>query len=197
MCENHETLLAFWFGDTLTGGPVSPDYGKLWFGKDERVDAEIAQRFGPLLERADELPWEGSAVKALAQVVLLDQLPRNIFRGRPESFACDVRALEASLRSLELGYDGQVPVVPRAFFYLPLEHSEDLAMQERCVALFRQMLEEAPPQHRGHCEGYLDYAERHRVIIARFGRFPHRNAILGRPSTPEEVEFLRQPGSGF
>jgi len=199
MQENAQTILEFWFGDLLGGGPVTAEYGKHWFGKNEKVDAEIARTFGPLLDEAVNpgFDWSQSADGALAQVVLLDQFSRNIYRGQPRSFAFDPLALQLAQEALMRGYDKQVPVVPRAFFYLPFEHCEELVMQERSVDLFKALLAGAPEDQRGTCEGYLDYAERHRVIIQRFGRFPHRNAILGRESTAEEVEFLKQPGSGF
>lgn len=199
MQENAQTILQFWFGGLLAGGPMTAEYGKLWFGKDEKVDAEIARRFGPLLGEAVRpgFDWPQNAEGALAQVVLLDQFSRNIYRGQPRSFAFDSLALTLAKEALMRGDDKQVPVVPRAFFYLPFEHCEDLAMQERSVELFKALLANAPEEQRRTCKGYLDYAERHRVIIQRFGRFPHRNVILGRESTAEEIEFLKQPGSGF
>ncbi|MCY1012744.1 DUF924 domain-containing protein [Nannocystis pusilla] len=124
----------------------------------------------------------------MALVILLDQFPRNMFRGTPEAFASDAKAREVANAALDAGHEHALTQEERLFLYLPLEHSEELADQERCVELMRA-LDETPM--------WLDYAVRHRDVIARFGRFPHRNAVLGRESTAEECEFLMQPGSSF
>ena len=133
----------------------------------------------------------------MALILCCDQFPRNIFRGTPGAFAYDARALQLSLSGIERGWDRQLRCVERAFFYLPLEHSEDRGHQERSVELFGELLREAPEAQKSGFESFLDYARRHREIIAQFGRFPHRNRILGRVSTPEERAFLKQPGSSF
>ena len=176
-----EAVIAFWF---------APGLDERWFVADPAFDAEIRERFQPLVERAaagDCDDWIGSPRGALALCLLLDQFPRNIWRGSPLAYACDAKAREVSRAVIAAGLDRQLPAQQRPFLYLPFEHSEDLADQERCVDLMRDLDDEE----------LLDYARRHRDIVARFGRFPHRNAVLGRESTAEEVEFLQQPGSSF
>ena len=166
-----------------------------WFRKDEAFDAHIRARFGALIDAAIEgglRAWEATPHGALARLIVLDQLTRNVYRGTPRAFAGDAQALALAVALTQAGQDRLLPPMLRAFAYLPFEHAEDLAMQARAVELF-QLLSQAQPGF----DGMLDYAQRHQEVIARYGRFPHRNAILGRPSTPEEVEFLRQPGSSF
>jgi uncharacterized protein (DUF924 family) len=183
-----QDVLDFWFG---TGA----DYGKRhkrWFEKDAAVDALITQRFLGLYEDlAQSTDWLDSAAPCLARIIVLDQFPRQIFRGKPRAFGSDPQALQAARLALERGYDrGRLPV-ERLFFYMPFEHSEVLADQELACELT------APLAAFRETDDVLRYAIAHRAIIRRFGRFPHRNAILGRPSTPEEIEFLKQPGSSF
>jgi uncharacterized protein (DUF924 family) len=200
MTTDIQSLLDFWFGDILTGAPLTAEKSRLWFGKSESVDREMAARFSGLVERAGKGlldSWAKTSEGLLALLVLLDQFPRNIYRGQPRAFAFDPLALKLALRVVDSGLDHQLPVLARAFVYLPLEHSESLAMQDRAVELFTRLLQEAPDQHRTACASYLDYAERHRDVIVRFGRYPHRNAILGRVSTAAEAAFLLQPGSSF
>lgn len=188
-----QDVLDFWFLP-----PDNPDYGQSrveWFRKDEAFDAHIRARFGALIDAAIEgglRAWEATPHGALARLIVLDQLTRNVYRGTPRAFAGDAQALALAVALTQAGQDRLLPPMLRAFAYLPFEHAEDLAMQARAVELF-QLLSQAQPGF----EGMLDYAQRHQEVIARYGRFPHRNAILGRPSTPEEVEFLRQPGSSF
>jgi len=188
-----EALLDFWFG-----APTSPGYGSNrseWFRKDPAFDASIRDRFGPLIERAlrGELEdWAGTSRGALAQVIVLDQFTRNVFRDTPRAFAGDARALQAARAMVGSRQDEALPPFERTFAYLPFEHAEGLAMQQESVHLYARLAALDPGQASG-----LDYAQRHRVIIERFGRFPHRNAVLGRHSTPEEIEFLKTPGSGF
>jgi uncharacterized protein (DUF924 family) len=188
-----QAVIDFWFG-----APGSPERGTqraVWFRKDPAFDASIAQRFGPLVERAlaGELrDWDAEPASALARIVLLDQFTRNIFRDTARAFAGDRLALEAARSAVAAGRDRAVPPEQRGFVYLPFEHAEDLAAQDEALRLFSALEAEAPA-----LEGLVDYARRHRAIVERFGRFPHRNALLRRPSTPEELEFLRQPGSGF
>lgn len=185
-------VLAFWFGTPDDAEFTKPR--RAWFTKDPAFDAEIRRRFGRLYEdalagRCDH--WRDDPQACLALILLFDQFSRNMFRDTPRAFAADPRALELARHAVAMGFDRRVPVVHRAFFYLPFEHSEDIADQHRAVALF-----EAVDPHPGKAEG-IDYAVRHRDIIARFGRFPHRNAILGRESTAEEIAFLNQPNSSF
>jgi len=187
-----QPVLDFWF---LT--PDNADHGKSrpeWFRKDPAFDESIRARFAAMIERAvagGYREWDIDLHGALARIILLDQFTRNVFRDTPRAFAGDPLAEEAALAMIESGRDRLLHPLERWFVYLPLEHAEDLEIQERSLGLFAALAKD---------EGMGDimqYAQRHRDIIARFGRFPHRNKILGRPSTPEEVEFLKQPGSGF
>ena len=181
-------VLGFWFGSPP--GPSRPE----WFRKDAAFDAQIRERFGELHEAASrrELEsWRGAPESMLALVVVLDQFSRNLHRGDPRAFAQDAHARECANEALARGDERVLLPVQRQFLYLPLEHSEDLADQERCVELMRT-LEQFP-----ETRGLTQWAEKHRVIIARFGRFPHRNTALGRASTPEEIAFLAGPDSSF
>lgn len=189
--ERAEAVLGFWFGEPEDGAARPRE---VWFQRDEDFDAGISSRFRADYERAatGELDdWLATPRGALALAILLDQFPRNLFRGSARAFETDARARSVARTALERGYDVRVSSVERWFFYLPFEHSEDLDDQRLSVELFATL---------GDDEGsrmVQDYAGRHMEIIERFGRFPHRNATLGRPSTPEEEEFLRQPGSSF
>lgn len=188
-------ILDFWFdrpGFAARGEPLAPR--RCWWQKDEAFDAAIRTTFGAAVETALQggfTTWTGDAESALALAILLDQFPRNIFRGTARAFAGDMRARMVARGAIDRGYDIGVPPVERQFFYMPFQHSEDLADQGFGMLLFAA-LEKALPGH-----DILDHAEKHRAIIAQFGRFPHRNAALGRNSTPEETEFLRRPGSSF
>ncbi len=198
--ETPQTVLEYWFGTNSDDAVVAREQASLWWSHDPQVDAEIRARFQPLVEQAAAGAldgWAGSPEGRLALILVTDQFPRNIFRGAPQAFAYDEIALRLSLDGLAGGEDRQLRPIHRVFLYLPLEHSEDLEHQVRCVALFRQLASDVPETHTKVFEGFLDYAEQHHAIIERFGRFPHRNAILGRESTPAEIEFLQQPGSSF
>jgi uncharacterized protein (DUF924 family) len=175
------------------GEPRGPRQ-KRWFEKDPAFDAGISSRFLPLheaLARSEEEEWLEEPPQCLARILVLDQFPRNMFRGTARAFATDPLALQAARHALGRGYDHGLLPVERLFIYLPFEHSESLEDQERACELCRPLA--AFPE----TDDAYRYAVAHRDIIARFGRFPHRNAILGRASTPEELEFLKQPGSGF
>jgi len=195
-----EEILDFWFGELSPDGPVSAARRRLWFGGDEETDRLIGERFGRDLEaarRGDYDGWRDSPQGALALIVVLDQFPRNIYRGSAQAYASDAKALNLSLEGMAQGQDRFLAVAEKAFFYLPLEHAEESAMQRLSVAAFTRLWREAPVGGKKMAEGFLDFAIRHREIIERFGRFPHRNAVLGRPSTAEEEAFLREPGSSF
>lgn len=167
-----------------------------WFRKDDAFDAQIRAQFGELVEQALQgglRHWDDEGTQGtLARIVVLDQFTRNIHRGTPKAFAGDALALEAALALDDSGANQTLPPVQRVFAYLPFEHAESLSMQLRSVDLFDMLRSSATG-----FDSTFDYARRHYEIIRRFGRFPHRNAILGRASTAEEVEFLKQPGSGF
>lgn len=189
-----DAILDFWFPADQTRA------NQLWWGKQPELDAEIRERFGPTVHaaRAGHLDaWAERARGRLALIITLDQFSRNIHRNDPEAFAGDVRARALTHEGLVRGHDRELRPIERVFFYLPLEHSEFLVDQESCVELMRRLADEVEPAQREMFAGFVDYAIKHRDIIARFGRFPHRNAVLGRVSTPEELEFLTQPGSSF
>jgi uncharacterized protein (DUF924 family) len=188
-----QDVLDFWFG-----APGSPEHGRereAWFLKDAVFDRAIATRFGALIERAVAgalAHWQGEPLGALAEIVVLDQFTRNAFRDTPRAFAGDARALGAARALVASGADRGLLAVQRQFIYLPFEHAESPALQDEALRLFEQLAADHPEQ-----AGLVEWALKHRVIIERFGRFPHRNLVLGRVSTAEEIEFLRQPGSGF
>ncbi len=189
-------ILDFWFGTDGKGGTVEAR-GKSrpeWFRKDAAFDEEIRTRFLPTYEEAAAghlARWQVQAQDCLALIVLLDQFPRNMFRNDARAFATDHLALAAARHSIEKKFDQPMRPVERQFIYLPLEHSESLVDQSQSLNLFRALAVYPETQ-----ELHL-WAEKHRVIIERFGRFPHRNAALGRESTADEAIFLTQPGSGF
>lgn len=188
-------IFTFWFGDPEAKSATYADRRKLWFSKNSTVDDEIRDRFLPLHQQAaaGELnDWQASPLGALALLLLLDQFSRNLFRNSLQAFATDPQALAIAEAAIAQGFDRAVPPLMRMFFYLPLEHSEDRGRQQRSIELFTQLHAEAP-----ELADVLDYAQKHKDVIDRFGRFPHRNQILGRPSTIEEQEFLQQPGSSF
>jgi uncharacterized protein (DUF924 family) len=176
-----------------------------WFQKDDDFDREIGRRFGALIGQAlagGLRDWHAEgAPSQLARILVLDQFTRNVHRGTPLAFAGDALALQAAQSMVDAGHDLALAPLRRAFVYLPFEHAEDMAMQERGVALYTRMENDerdvAPAATAKGIAGMLDFARRHREVIGRFGRFPHRNAIIGRASTDEELDYLRQPGSGF
>ncbi len=176
-----EAVLRFWFVE------LEP---RDWWRKDPELDQRIASRFGALLETAASgalAAWRGTARGRLAEIIVLDQFTRNIHRGSAEAFANDALALRLAEEAVATGAALELPVEERRFFYMPYMHSESAAVHETAMRLF------ATPG----LEKNLDFERRHKAVIDRFGRFPHRNALLGRESTAEEIEFLKQPGSSF
>jgi uncharacterized protein (DUF924 family) len=184
----------FWFG--APGSESAGQPHREWFVKNDAFDEQIRQRFGATIAIAIAgglREWDAEGAQGtLARILVLDQFTRNAWRNTPQSFAGDALALTAARQLVDSGAHTALPPLQRAFVYMPFEHAEDAFMQERAVELFTVLAAEHP----GFDE-MLDYAHRHRGVIARFGRFPHRNEILGRASTQEEIEFLRQPGSRF
>lgn len=181
MTTEQDEVLGFWFEDLEPAD---------WWRKSAVLDARIATRFGDLHRRASRCElwaWRGSADGRLAEILVLDQFSRNIYRDRPEAFAQDALALALAQEAIAVGADQALTPDRRAFVYLPFMHSESLVIHAEAVRLFS-----SPGM-----ETNLDFERQHLVIIERFGRYPHRNAILGRESTPEELAFLAQPGSGF
>lgn len=184
-------ILDFWFSERAR---------RLWFEKDEAFDAEIRDSFGAVVEAAQSGAfehWRHSAEGTLALLILLDQMPRNIHRGDPRAFAGDRRALEIARQAVAEGQDRGFDFDRRRFFYLPYEHSEDPAAQARSLELFADLAATCAPHEKEEANEQYVYAQRHADIIARFGRYPHRNDCLGRVCTPEERAFLAGPDSSF
>ena len=195
-----QVLLDWWFGTALDANEVAAQRNALWFGKSACQDVDSENRFGGLVRQALDgglQEWEREPQSWLALILLLDQLPRMVFRDSPRAYAGDARAQQLVRQGLEAGFDRQLPRIERVFVYIVLEHAEDLASQNEAVRLFEALQAESSDSEKVVFAGYLAYARKHQVVIARFGRFPHRNAILGRESTAEEAVFLREPGSRF
>jgi uncharacterized protein (DUF924 family) len=194
----------FWFGKTPLAAEQLPRRMELWFGGKpelkQHVDATLRSRFGHLVEQAlagNLAQWADGPRRRLSLILLLDQFPRNIFRGTARAYAGDEQALTLALTGMQSVADAALNPVERIFFYMPLQHAESLEVQDESVAAYRRLAEEAPDTIRAIFHGCLDYAERHRAVIQRFGRFPHRNKTLGRPSTPEETAWLASGGDTF
>ncbi|MGI9310486.1 MAG: DUF924 family protein [bacterium] len=198
--QTSERVLAFWFGRGDNAIEIAESQSSLWWGKDERVDAEIAATFAATARAVADGGldhWADSPRGLLALIIATDQLPRNIHRDTPAAFACDATALRLAKHGVASGASQQLRAIERVFAYLPFEHSEALADQQRSVALYQQLADAAAPEEAGLFDNYLDFAHKHHDIIVRFDRFPHRNQILGRESTDAELAFLEQPGSSF
>lgn len=193
-----EDVIRFWLGE-----PGAPPLAKApdWWKKDEAFDRQIRERFQPALERGvrgELAAWETTPRGRLALVLLYDQLSRNMFRGTAQSFAQDGLARAAATKAFDAGDDRVLSPIEVSFLLMPFMHGEDLALQRRCIEGFEKLRDAATdPKLRDNFASSADFGKKHEVIIERFGRFPHRNAILGRASTPEETEFLKQPGSSF
>jgi uncharacterized protein (DUF924 family) len=200
MEDTRNELLTLWFGEDEDDARVGESRSDLWWGQSSETDEMLGARFGRAASAAAAGTldhWTGSPRGRLALIILLDQVPRAIRRGTPEAFAQDGKARSVAGKGLASGADRLLRPIERVFFYLPFEHSEDPVDQELSVELFKALAAEVPDGWRAAFDNYLDFAVRHKRIVDRFGRFPHRNAILGRESTPEEIEFLKEPGSGF
>ena len=182
-----ETILAFWFG------PVAGVERPEWFRKDEAFDREVRARFAEMIEATLDgahAQWSATPRGSLARVIVLDQFTRNAFRDTPRAFAGDAQALATAEAAIARTFDASLALLERWFLYMPFQHSESRDTQTRSLELFRALARDGLPDP-------LHWAQRHHDIVARFGRFPHRNGILGRASTPEEEAFLREPGSRF
>jgi uncharacterized protein (DUF924 family) len=193
----------FWFGKLPLTAQALSQRVKLWFPGDQnpedlkKLDGIIRARFGSLVERAakgDLVSWADSPRRCLSLIILLDQFPRNIYRGTARAFATDELALAATLSGIQSAADGALDVVERIFFYMPLQHCEAREVQDESLAAYRRLLTEAPQESRRIFEESLEAAEQHHAIIERFGRFPHRNRVLERANTPEEEVWLRDSG---
>lgn len=195
-----QSLLRDWFGTLGPRGEVAPEVIERWWSKDPGFDSFLRQMYGSWVSKAigGELEhFEAQLEPWLGYLLLLDQLPRNIYRDTPEMYAGDARAVASALQGIELGRHLALPEIQQVFVLMPLMHSEQLPHQERVVLEFEALLARAAPALQPGLSSNLDFARAHRDIVARFGRFPHRNHTLGRQSTPEEIEFLATPGSSF
>jgi len=195
-----EDVLAYWFGDALQEPEEADRRMRFWFGSDPRTDDEIRARFAPAVKAAGEgayAQWETEPRPALALVIVLDQFPRNIHRGTAAAFQHDAQALRSARHGVEAGHLPLLSTLEQGFFLMPYQHSEALFCQREGYALFERMAGEAAPSLRAVADEMLKYARLHLEIIERFGRFPHRNAIVGRASTPAELEYLESHGEAF
>lgn len=191
-----QDIHSFWFKELSLEKDYLKERGQLWFGKNPDVDQYMRKQFLPLLQDFSAgryfSEWKQNPQSYVSLIVLLDQFSRNIFRGSAQMYAYDHAALNLSLEGLKKGIDQQLHPLEKVFFYLPLEHSENLNIQRLSVKMFKQLMEE----DKTFTEHYI-YAVKHYDIVAKFGYFPHRNEILNRPCSSEEIEFLKQPGSSF
>jgi uncharacterized protein (DUF924 family) len=195
-----DEVLDFWFGELDGDGFATQETAKRWFTKDAEFDREIGERFGALIEAVadgEREGWLGSSRGVIAYVIVLDQLTRNVYRGTAQMYAADDRAVAAARSAIEAGLDRELPVAHRTFLYMPLMHSETREAQRHCVERFESLVDELEGGAKKRVAQNLEYAVAHQRIVDRFGRFPHRNEILGRESTEEERAFLKEPGSSF
>jgi uncharacterized protein (DUF924 family) len=203
--DEARTVRDFWFGKL----PLSPEQlsrrMQVWFGdvspaQRQHMDAAIRDRFEPMIQEAAAGrldSWADGPRRRLSLILLLDQFPRNIYRGTARAFAYDEQALGLAISGMQSGADAALNPVERVFFYMPLQHSEVREVQDESVAAYRRLVLEAPEPLKPTLAGCLDYAERHHQVIERFGRFPHRNELLGRATTKEEADYLREGGENF
>ena len=204
--DNAHHVLDFWFGPRPLTSQRMDERMRFWFGgRDPQEllalkDREIEARFEPMMQRAAAGrldAWADSPRRRLALILLLDQFPRNVHRGTSRAFATDQRAADLAFSGVHIGADATLDHVERIFFYMPLQHSESLDVQEESVAAYRRLAEEAPESLKRQFNITLGYAELHRDIIRRYGRFPHRNAVLNRSNTPDEFNYLRNSAERF
>ncbi len=200
MTTQPENVLEFWFGPPGTATEIVGWQRKLWFAKSATNDQAVIEQFADTLlaataGRLDH--WADTPRGRLALLIVFDQFPHHIHRNQPQAFATDPQALALSLAAIKAGDEQQLTPIERVFLYLPLEHAESNEMQELSVSLYEKRAREAAIAERALFDDFLKYARQHRDVVARFGRFPHRNAILGRPSSDDELAFLKQPGSRF
>lgn len=196
----YSAILDFWFDGALNNSDAAVARLSAWFKQSDDFDAEIADRFGnlPQAARLGRLNhWLHSCEGTLAMILVLDQFPRNLFRDNPRAFAYDAFALSHAEKAIEQQYDRQLHPLAASFVYLPFEHAEHLPTQNRSVALYEDLLKRAPADLYPIFEKFVDYAHSHRQVIERFGRFPHRNTVLGRSPTEEELDYLTSGGETY
>ncbi len=195
-----EEVLEFWIGPLDESGRASEERSKLWWSSSDELDQSIRERFADLRGRAMAgalAGWASTARGRLALVIVLDQFSRNMFRGTADMFAADFEGARLTREGIDLGHDLELDGDERKFLYMPLMHSERMSEQHMGMGAFARHAELAHPEYRPVAEQTLDFGRRHFVIVERFGRYPHRNEILGRESSPEELAFLQEPGSSF
>jgi len=206
MADRAAEVREIWFGRAPLGAAALSRRMAFWFGSDESEaarrerDRALGARLEPLVIEAAQgklASWAASPRRRLSLILLLDQLPRSLYRGTPRAFTTDRQALELTLSGIQSGADGALTVPERIFFYMPLQHAESLEAQDESVAAYRRLLEETVEELRPQLAQVLEYAEAHRSLIERFGRFPHRNRILGRPTTVEEQAYLASRPESF
>lgn len=194
-----QEILSFWFGDDAKN--ISEEQQSQWFAANKDFDLIIKQRFGALLHSLDQLRcevWQKEAESRLALIILLDQFTRNIFRGTGQAFAYDQQALAITLEGIECGHDLKLSVFQRVFFYMPFQHSENLSIQLQGEKIFSALIEQSFSEaEKAFSKNCYNFAVQHREIIQRFGRFPHRNKVLGRQATAEEEAYLKRGGARF
>ena len=197
--EKIDEIHQFWFGE-LQGGLASDDVKRRWYQSTKGDDEYIAQHFGEIHKLASKgklVEWASSAQGRLALIIILDQFSRHLYRGTADAFRFDSQALELCLAGIERGHDKQLSLAERLFFYHPLEHAEDIQHQHTCVALTQEFAESLSGQARQEVDNALKYMHEHRDIVEAFGRFPHRNNVLGRESTQDELAYLNENGKTF
>ncbi|MBW1830237.1 MAG: DUF924 domain-containing protein [Deltaproteobacteria bacterium] len=200
MTDPIEDILDFWFGEVNELGCSSPEHRRRWWTKADAFDEAVGSHFLGDYEHivaGDRDAWRNTPRGTLATIIVLDQFSRNMFRGTPSMFAADELAREVCHEGLDAGFDADLSFDERLFFYLPLAHSEEMTDHRRSIELLNGLVDGAAETLAADARNYLDFAERHKAIVERFGRYPHRNATLGRASTPEEIAFLEEPGSSF
>lgn len=194
-----QKVLDYWFGELEFGFPKE-DKNKLWFAGGKEVDDTIRSHFEPLVlsaSKSEMSDWESAPQGCIALIILLDQFTRNLFRGSKDAFAFDAQAQTICLTGVDMGYAQQLPHIMRLFFYMPLEHSESRELHQKGMSLFQAMSEEIHSDHQATYQAFLDSVGQHKKIVDQFGRYPHRNKVLGRTSTPEEVEYLSGDHKSF
>ena len=198
---HHTTILHYWFGENVqTADNIAKDKQQLWFTGGQEIDSEITQLFGDALEEAKSgkyTSWENTAHSRLAFIILLDQFSRNIYRNTQRMYESDSQSLQLCITGIEQKMDEELLPIYRQFFYMPLQHAENLQLQEKSVQMYTKIWKDAPESTKDYFSKAVNSAKRHHEIIEMFGRFPHRNKILQRESTKEEQEFLQTPNSSF
>jgi uncharacterized protein (DUF924 family) len=197
-----QTVLDYWFGKEghRSAADIAKQQSKLWWSKNESIDTDIRQSFEPVLKAlltGHYSSWFETPQGRLAAIIVLDQFSRNMYRDSAHAFSQDSLALYWTLQGIRQEDDKKLTPLQKVFFYLPLEHCEQLNMQNLAIEKFTQLAADAPTSFADLAKGFADYAHQHQEVIARFGRFPHRNHLLNRPSTQEEKDYLAKPGSGF